>query len=320
MDAGGNDGLSPLLPFHLQDVILERLGPKHLANTSATNQKLRELAHSDRLWKSLFERRWGVHYFKLCSADSCPTEHPHRLQYGIEVTRPTLSVDPDGSCCPDQVYKTISDAISAAADIQSSRSDEQEASDHSDCDVECQMDVECQSSSLLPRIVVQPGCYDEQLAIEQPVEIVGAGRRPQDVVIQQQELVENGSSTLLKWKASEGLLCHLQLMQRLNGDGRSKAISIQSTVSPDREPVAVTLKKCDISSDGSGVDIMAATAEISECCIHHCGICGVSLAMADHSTIEDNFIVNNTDGILVWKSGGPEVGQTAAPTDGPPGV
>ena len=25
--------------------------------------------------------------------------------------------------------------------------------------------------------------------------------------------------------------------------------------------------------------------------------------MADHSTIKDNFIVDNTDGILIWKSG-----------------
>lgn len=294
-------------PHHLQDVILELLTPIELATTSLTNHQLYALASSERHWKVLFERQFGPHYFQICD----PVFSHFRGQFGIETTRRTLVVDQSmSSSDPSQArFATICEALDVASaifqDKVGSGFSEPSSNHHAQCNANdcCVMDeTPCPLSGGLPRVVILPGTYCEAIVVDTPVEIFGAGDRTRNVVLTND--VSSESSTLIRWKARYGSVRHLQLERANPSDQeeRTKGLYACGADQDGHNQPSVDLHQVDISGFGSGVDLVNGSANITQCCIHHCSVAGVSLAMTNRALIEDNFIVHNTDGILVWKS------------------
>jgi F-box protein 11 len=141
------------------------------------------------------------------------------------------------------------------------------------------------------RIVVRPGYYQEQLVIERPIEIVGAGARSEVTIV-------SSSANVIVFNTSFGRIAGLTLHNR---SARHYGIDIVQG--------RLHLDDCDISSRGLACIAVHGGADpmITGCVIHDGPRTGLFIYDGGRGTFEDNEILGNT-------LAGVEVKEEADPT------
>lgn len=302
---GAGDGLSHRLVGELQEAIVRQLDAEDLASCCAVSRSLRQLASATSLWRSLCQRRWGLHYPETEEWDERRAGDRERFGKGYrgvfaaEEYHDTIVVDPSGlaSDLPYAIptgrrsHITVQNALAEVAERV------------------------C-NTGITPRIVVLTGEYNEQLLVEDSVEIIGGGREATDVIIKVAQGTTDissalppgpasGSFKLIQWKATTGMLrnlCveqpHIQFPDGTQRRTRGIAISAGS----------VEVSHCDVSCErGEGIDATAEVSAVSiqHSCIHGCAT-GITVSGTGHFRIHNNVFRDNNDAITLWRAGSDE--------------
>jgi len=256
------------------------------------------------LWVKLFHRRWGAPYLARVSSEDDVANRTFggdcRGVYAVQHNRKTLTVDGSdaGRLLGDghTAFGTIRSAVQECADVP----------------------YEPHEPDYRQRIVVLAGSYTEQLVIETPVDITGGGADPRDVVIcgdsemfQPQAAGQAPSGALIQWKAAGGRLCNIFVKQ--------PALSAEEEVANrfQMQAIQVTgeslkVSECHITSEkGIGIDVRndVGSLEIEHSIIRDCGVCGIQVGGSIvKCSIHHNQLIDNLDGVLLWRTGQGEGG------------
>ncbi|MFL5243997.1 MAG: right-handed parallel beta-helix repeat-containing protein [Gemmataceae bacterium] len=147
------------------------------------------------------------------------------------------------------------------------------------------------------RIVIRPGLYQEGLALEKPVELIGDGPR-QDIII------ENPDSHCISVQTSRASVRGLTLrsLGAAKGNKRSAVYLAQGSL---------VLEECTLSSDTlAALSVVgpAARAVIRRCCLSDSRTNGILVADYADASIEDcEFLGNGESGLLIRNEANPTV-------------